>query len=136
MTNADWWARVVQARTERDDPRPQRIWLLRKDVREAAIDLKAVPGIGARDRAHGGRAAAQDAPVPIPPAGGIGRCDCRHANDVRGEGVGVMVAAVSCRKSTDQSAVADEAKSVTRQLAHARAYAVRKGWTVRGATGA
>jgi DNA invertase Pin-like site-specific DNA recombinase len=47
-----------------------------------------------------------------------------------------MVAAVYCRKSTDQSAVADEAKSVTRQLAHARAYAVRKGWTVRGATGA
>jgi hypothetical protein len=47
MTNADWWARVVQARTERDDPRPQRIWVLRKDGREAAIDLKAVPGIGA-----------------------------------------------------------------------------------------
>jgi DNA invertase Pin-like site-specific DNA recombinase len=42
-----------------------------------------------------------------------------------------MVAAVYCRKSTDQSAVADEAKSVTRQLAHATAYATRKGWTVR-----
>ena len=44
--------------------------------------------------------------------------------------MGVMVAAVYCRKSTDQSAVADEAKSVTRQLVHAKAYAVRKGWRV------
>jgi DNA invertase Pin-like site-specific DNA recombinase len=42
----------------------------------------------------------------------------------------MMVAAVYCRKSTDQSAVADEAKSVTRQLAHATAYAARKGWRV------
>jgi Resolvase, N terminal domain len=31
----------------------------------------------------------------------------------------------------DATAVADEAKSVTRQLAHATAYATRKGWTVR-----
>jgi site-specific DNA recombinase len=41
-----------------------------------------------------------------------------------------MVAAVYARKSTDQSAVADEAKSVTRQIAQAKAYADRKGWTV------
>jgi site-specific DNA recombinase len=41
-----------------------------------------------------------------------------------------MTAAVYARKSTDQSAVADEAKSVTRQVAHAKAYATRKGWTV------
>jgi hypothetical protein len=47
MRNADWWARVVHARTERDDLRPQRVWVLRKDGREAAIDVKAVPGIGA-----------------------------------------------------------------------------------------
>ena len=47
MTNADWWARVVQARTERDDLLPQRLWALRKGEHEAAIDLKAVPGIGA-----------------------------------------------------------------------------------------
>jgi hypothetical protein len=47
MTNSDWWARVVQARTEPDDLRPQRVWVLRKDGREAAIDVKAVPGIGA-----------------------------------------------------------------------------------------
>ena len=41
-----------------------------------------------------------------------------------------MIAAVYARKSTDQSAIADEAKSVTRQIEHARAYATRKGWTV------
>ena len=47
MTNADWWARVVQARTDRDDLRPHRVWALRKDGHEVAIDVKAVPGIGA-----------------------------------------------------------------------------------------
>jgi hypothetical protein len=31
----------------RDDLLPQRVWALRKDGHEAAIDLKAVPGIGA-----------------------------------------------------------------------------------------
>ena len=41
-----------------------------------------------------------------------------------------MIAAIYARKSTDQSAVADEAKSVRRQIDHARAYATRKGWTV------
>jgi hypothetical protein len=47
MNDAAWWARVVQARTERDDLRPQRVWALRKGEHDAAIDLKAVPGIGA-----------------------------------------------------------------------------------------
>jgi hypothetical protein len=32
---------------ERDDLRPQRVWALRKGEHEAAIDLKAVPGIAA-----------------------------------------------------------------------------------------
>src|SRR5437764_6595174 len=41
-----------------------------------------------------------------------------------------MIAAVYARKSTDQSAVADEAKSVTRQVEHAKTYAKSKGWTV------
>ena len=41
-----------------------------------------------------------------------------------------MIAAIYARKSTDQSAVADEAKSVRRQIEHARAYAERRGWTV------
>ena len=40
-----------------------------------------------------------------------------------------MIAAIYARKSTDQ-AVADEAKSVRRQIDHARQYAVRKGWTL------
>ena len=47
MTNADWWARVVKVRTERADLLRQRAWALRKGEHEAAIDLKAVPGIGA-----------------------------------------------------------------------------------------
>src|SRR3954469_3045709 len=47
MTNAAWWARVVQARTERADLLPQRVWALRRGEHEAAIDLKAVPGVGA-----------------------------------------------------------------------------------------
>src|SRR3982750_2779008 len=41
-----------------------------------------------------------------------------------------MIAAIYARKSTDQSAIPNEAKSVTRQIAHARAYAERHGWTV------
>ena len=40
-----------------------------------------------------------------------------------------MIASVYARKSTEQL-VADEQKSVTRQVDHARAYAVSKGWTV------
>jgi hypothetical protein len=47
VNDAAWWARVVQARTERDDLKPNRVWVLRKDGREAAVDVKAVPGIGA-----------------------------------------------------------------------------------------
>jgi len=45
--DAAWWARVVQARTERADLLPQRVWTLHKGDHAAAIDLKAVPGIGA-----------------------------------------------------------------------------------------
>jgi site-specific DNA recombinase len=40
-----------------------------------------------------------------------------------------MIAAVYARKSTEQN-VADESKSVARQVEHARAYARQKGWTV------
>ena len=89
MTNADWWARVVQARTERDDLRPKRVWALRKDGREAAIDVQGGARHRRGDRAHGGRGVAQDAAVPLARAGGTGRRDCGHADDVRGEGVGV-----------------------------------------------
>src|ERR1700704_5029856 len=41
-----------------------------------------------------------------------------------------MIAAIYARKSTEQTGVADEQKSVTRQIDHAKAYAIRKGWTV------
>ena len=41
-----------------------------------------------------------------------------------------MSAAIYARKSTDQSGIADDQKSVVRQVDHARAYADRKGWIV------
>ena len=41
-----------------------------------------------------------------------------------------MIAAIYARKSTEQNCVADQQKSVTRQVEHARAYAIAKGWTV------
>jgi DNA invertase Pin-like site-specific DNA recombinase len=41
----------------------------------------------------------------------------------------MKLAAIYSRRSTEQS-VSDDAKSVTRQVEHARAYAQRKGWTV------
>jgi DNA invertase Pin-like site-specific DNA recombinase len=41
-----------------------------------------------------------------------------------------MIAAIYARKSTDQSGVTDDQKSVARQIEHARQYAERKGWTV------
>jgi hypothetical protein len=47
MNDAAWWARVVQGRTERDDLRPQRVWTLHKGEHAAAIDVKAVAGLGA-----------------------------------------------------------------------------------------
>jgi site-specific DNA recombinase len=43
-----------------------------------------------------------------------------------------MNAAVYARKSTDQN-VSEDAKSVARQVANARAYATRRGWTVNDA---
>lgn len=42
----------------------------------------------------------------------------------------MITAAVYCRKSSEQNGVADESKSVTRQVEHATAYAQRKGWAV------
>src|SRR6202049_495460 len=42
----------------------------------------------------------------------------------------LMITAIYARKSNDQSAIADEQKSVARQVDHARAYADRKGWIV------
>jgi hypothetical protein len=39
-----------------------------------------------------------------------------------------MIAAIYARKSTEQHGVSDDAKSVTRQVDHARLFAKRKGW--------
>ena len=41
-----------------------------------------------------------------------------------------MNAAIYARKSNDQTGVADEQKSVARQIEHATAYAQRKGWQI------
>ena len=37
-----------------------------------------------------------------------------------------MIAAIYARKSTDQNGVVHEAKSVTRQIDHAKAYAAKR----------
>jgi hypothetical protein len=41
-----------------------------------------------------------------------------------------LIAAIYSRKSTGQTGVADEQRSVPRQIERAREYAARKGWTV------
>jgi len=41
-----------------------------------------------------------------------------------------MIAAIYARKSTDQTGVDESAKSVTRQIEHATAFATAKGWVV------
>ena len=41
-----------------------------------------------------------------------------------------MIAAICARKSTEQKGVADEQRSVVRQVEHAQQYAERKGWIV------
>lgn len=41
-----------------------------------------------------------------------------------------MICAIYARKSTEQNGVSDEEKSVTRQVEHATAYALKKGWMV------
>jgi len=43
---------------------------------------------------------------------------------------GKVITAIYARKSTEQTGVADEQKSVARQVDHARQYAARKGWAV------
>ena len=37
----------MQARTTRDELRPQRVWVLRKGTHEVAIDLRAAARVGA-----------------------------------------------------------------------------------------
>ena len=98
MTNADWWARVVQARTERADLLPQRIWTLRKGTSEATIDLRAVSGVGAEIVLMVDGELRRTRLVPGTRTGGTVRRDRRHAGGIRGEGVGVMAATKSRRK--------------------------------------
>src|SRR6266700_6435021 len=43
---------------------------------------------------------------------------------------GPLVVAIYGRKSTEQVGVTDEQRSVTRQIEHARAYALAHGWVV------
>lgn len=43
---------------------------------------------------------------------------------------GPLLAAIYARKSTDQSGVSEDERSVTRQVEHARQYAARHGWLV------
>lgn len=43
---------------------------------------------------------------------------------------GKQVAAIYARKSTDQTGVTDEQRSVARQVEHARTFAAERGWTV------
>jgi DNA invertase Pin-like site-specific DNA recombinase len=48
------------------------------------------------------------------------------------ESEGAMKAAIYARKSTDDSDRDAENKSVTRQIEHAKAYAIKQGWNVEG----
>lgn len=41
-----------------------------------------------------------------------------------------MIVPIYARKSTEQTGVSDEEQSVTRQIAYAKAYALKKDWTV------
>jgi DNA invertase Pin-like site-specific DNA recombinase len=41
-----------------------------------------------------------------------------------------VIVAIDARKSAGQSGVADEQRSVARQVDHAKAHAARKGWHV------
>ena len=43
---------------------------------------------------------------------------------------GKMPAAIYCRKSTDQTGVSEDQKSVARKVEHARNYAIRRGWKI------
>ena len=43
---------------------------------------------------------------------------------------GPVIAAIYARKSTSQAGVAEEEKSVTRQVEQGKAYAIRQGWIV------
>jgi DNA invertase Pin-like site-specific DNA recombinase len=53
----------------------------------------------------------------------------RHGHEATNGHGPPLIAAIYARKSNEQN-IADEEKSTTRQIAHAKAYALRKGWRV------
>jgi DNA invertase Pin-like site-specific DNA recombinase len=57
-----------------------------------------------------------------------------RARDIRGcatpRAGAVLYAAIYARKSTEQTGISDEAKSIARQIEHSTAYAHKKGWVV------
>src|SRR5713101_3820379 len=113
--------------------------------REGAQSRAAEPGIhaaGARrppagEPRHRGkvgdrRAGRLGAGRPPPPATAAGAASPRPQDGSKNRTASedTMIAAIYARKSTEENGVADEDKSVTRQVEHARAYAARKGWLV------
>jgi hypothetical protein len=57
---------------------------------------------------------------------GLQYCGCAPEEDHTAP-ENTMIAAIYARKSTDENGVADEEKSVTRQVEHGRTDAARKG---------
>ena len=58
MSNAAWWARVVQARTERADLLPERVWAAPQGRTRRRDRPEGVARHRRRDRAEGGRGVA------------------------------------------------------------------------------
>jgi hypothetical protein len=58
------------------------------------------------------------------------RCTTNVATSSAHFMLSAMSAAICARKSTDHYGIADHAKSVTRQIEHAKAYAAPEGWTL------
>ena len=70
------------------------VWRSAEGGHEAAIDLSAVSGIGAEVVLSVNGEWRRSRLFRSHEQGGTGRRDCRHAGDVRGEGVGVSVRAL------------------------------------------
>ena len=88
MTNADWWARVVQARTELADLIPRRVWTLRNGSREAEVGCERCPA-SVRRSCRGWMANYGACGSIWRRAGGTVRCDLGHAGEARGTRVSV-----------------------------------------------
>jgi hypothetical protein len=87
----EYQQRATEEETRRAEPAacwadllPQRLWALRKGEHEAAIDLKAVPGIGAEIVLTVDGEMRKTRLFRSYGAGGTGGCHRGHAGDVRG----------------------------------------------------